>query len=294
MKRLVVGTNGTTQSAHAMKWAIEAFGPSVELELVFAFTPQTVRAVERSETERHSNVPASYAPEIVGAGVMQEERDQRAELLHRRWIAPAADANVSYRAALVDGPPGLVLAGEADGADVDAIVVGAETSHGETRLRTVARQIARQSHRPVVVVPDVAPIEPIETLVVGLDGSEASVSAAEFASDVAQASAATVVAVHGFQRFYELYPDWDHRSHTGRARHAVSEWSEAIATTGVSTEALAVEGRPVRAILDTADEMNAGLIVVGARGAGGMHGLGLGGTAAAVLSRCTRPVAIVR
>lgn len=63
---------------------------------------------------------------------------------------------------------------------------------------------------------------------------------------------------------------------------------------GIATEALMREGAPAEAIIATAQEWQAGLIVIGTHGRGGLERLVVGSTAEAVLRAATCPVLTIR
>jgi nucleotide-binding universal stress UspA family protein len=75
---------------------------------------------------------------------------------------------------------------------------------------------------------------------------------------------------------------------------AAHRWAEALAAaSGARVTVARVKDPPAPNLLATADDLDAGLVVVGRRGAGGFEGLRLGSTAHQLAEHSTRPVAVV-
>ena len=55
-----------------------------------------------------------------------------------------------------------------------------------------------------------------------------------------------------------------------------------------------MEGRPSSTIVESAEEQEADLIVIGSRGIGGITGWILGGTSRKVVESCTKPILVVK
>jgi nucleotide-binding universal stress UspA family protein len=62
----------------------------------------------------------------------------------------------------------------------------------------------------------------------------------------------------------------------------------------IEISSLLLEGRPSATIVDTAEEKNADLIVIGSRGIGGITGWILGSTSRRVVDSCTKPILVVK
>lgn len=135
------------------------------------------------------------------------------------------------------------------------------------------------------------------TIVVGLDGSEGSRRAVQWVADLAARLGATVCAVHTFEplsHLSEVEPPYDFDAMEADARRRLeSEWAEPLAGSGVSHEVRVVHGAPFQCLIDVADEVDADLIVVGARGLGRLKSLALGSTSGKLLHLSHRPVTIV-
>lgn len=135
----------------------------------------------------------------------------------------------------------------------------------------------------------------IRTIVVGVDGSEGSRRAVAWTAELAAALGAKVVAVHSFEPLAHLgdtQPPYDFALIESNVRSKLeSDWTTPLA--GVDHEARLMHGSPFECILDAADEVDAGLIVVGARGYGLLQSLAFGSTSSKVLHLSKRPVTVL-
>lgn len=137
----------------------------------------------------------------------------------------------------------------------------------------------------------------IRSIVVATDGSPEATRAVEYAADIAGATNATVTIVHVFEPLALLghvEAPVDFGTHEDAALALLREtWSRPLTDAGVAFDARLVEGRPVEAIIELADETDADLIVVGARGRSVVKELLLGSTSLGVLHHAHRPVTVV-
>ncbi|HEY2702830.1 MAG TPA: universal stress protein [Candidatus Dormibacteraeota bacterium] len=146
---------------------------------------------------------------------------------------------------------------------------------------------------------------PPHRLVVGLDGSDGSTYACHWCAALARSLHAEVVAVHAIEVppyplvVYEggqpirLDADLILQWQEDRRRLFESEWCAPLRHAGVEHRALMVDGDPAEAILSTAEEQHAGLIVVGRRGTGGLDELLLGSVSRHLTEHSRRPVSVV-
>lgn len=141
------------------------------------------------------------------------------------------------------------------------------------------------------------------SIVVGIDGSEHALDAVRRAGQLAQQSeSATVHVVYAIapQADYTLraVDDQDGISSEPVAPGSTAEQHMAtakaeLASHGVATTTHAVAGRPSGVILDVADEVDADLIVVGARGLGPVGRFVRGSVSTRVAHHATCDVLIV-
>ena len=146
------------------------------------------------------------------------------------------------------------------------------------------------------------------TLVLGYDGSDCSKTALARTLDLADAIAdATVVVVYAFEFSIGYVPmgmtdsplmmsaEFDDHAQLvrGYGDGQVQQAAETLAAAGVKAETVVAEGRPVEVLLDTAQERDAALIVVGSHGEGAVSAAFLGSTALKLLHHSKVPVLVV-
>jgi nucleotide-binding universal stress UspA family protein len=200
------------------------------------------------------------------------------------------DLVVSTR--ILDGHAATLLIDQSREAGL--LVVGHRGSGGFAELLagSVAMHTAAHASCPVLVVRG-APTKPDAPVVVGVDGSAGSRSAVLFAFATADRRGVPVVAVlvrpahHGRD-----HPDgkepWPGDGPLGDLLGAGPRWYPRAAVRPRIDRA----GSPAAALV--AASLDAGLIVVGARGRGGMTGLLLGSVGRALIDHAHCPVAVVR
>ena len=135
----------------------------------------------------------------------------------------------------------------------------------------------------------------VKRILVGTDGSEHARRAARWAADLAVDTGAEVVAVHAVGLLVTT-PDGPVPStpfHDRLRAQLEDEWTVELREAGVPLHCRLVEGSAVTALLQTAEDESADLIVVGSRGAGGFSELHLGSTSHQVALYADRPVTIV-
>lgn len=200
---------------------------------------------------------------------------------------------------------------EADGEGATLIVVGAR-GRGALRsavLGSVSREVAARAGCPVVVVPPPAPgtapgsgEDGSEDVVVcGVDGSDLSMAAAGLTGRLARQLGCRPAIVHARQdlRAVLAYPQASSATPpvTGQ-EDAVAELAERTvqrAAQAAGGEAIEViEPGPPTAVLNAvADRLHARLVVVAARGRGGVRSTLLGSVAAELPVTAVRPVVVI-
>jgi nucleotide-binding universal stress UspA family protein len=291
---IVVGIDGSPSAVDAALWgAREANERRSRLHLVYAYEwadgVAPGRAALRANT-RYRDVFLQCARESV-----QEAAGQvRVEV-----------PDVAMSTELVVGRPVELLTERSTEASL--VVVGSRGLGGVSGLLLGSVSVGLVSHAkcPVVVVRGEehrsaggecgsgvgAPV------VVGLDGSPMSEAALAYAYDAASAYGSPLVAVHAWHVATEdsrLFPYIDQdavREDEDRLlAEQVAGWGEKYPDVLIRREV--VDARPAHALLD--QSAHARLLVVGARGRGGMAGLLLGSTSQALIQRASCPVAVVR
>ena len=135
-----------------------------------------------------------------------------------------------------------------------------------------------------------------DKILVPVDGSGASSRAAHVAADLASRYGAEVIVLHVHEHEY-LYGVDAVREKLDEAVDLVDHHVRSMKDSGLSARGAVVSepfGRTVRAILDTVDEENIDLIVIGTRGLSDRIRLLLGSVAHKVLHRARVPVLVVQ
>ncbi len=286
--RVLVATDGSIQARRATSTAVAFRWPE----------PTRVRAViaRRTRGEHRRSI-------LLAALDRQADLAARAarRALTRRW--PEADI------VIVDKTPVDGVLREADRFDADVIVVGWR-GHGVTRrllVGSVSRAVARRARSAVLVVRR-RPAD-VSRIVIGLDGSANARRAVAFVASLRAPRRGEVTLFTTVERMgvpsQALVPariragvaaDVE-RVNTDRVRTAKQAQDQAageLRRRGWHVKLIATAGEPLRDLLATAVSVRAHIVVVGARGVGGVRQLLLGSVAEGVLNHCPATVLLVR
>ena len=282
---VIVGVDGSDEALRAVTWAArEAVRRRLPLRVVnvlpkwAASSPPGSRHPEVSQWWRHE------ARRIVRQAVAHAERDF---------------LDVPVQSAVIPGDPVPVLINEATSGAL--LVVG---GHGLGELRgllvgSVGLKLAGHTPCPLVIARGADPADGDE-IVVGVDGSPESAAALDFAFGQAVLWNSRVRALHAWQpplppvSLGAAIPAIDMTTYAHDAERILANALEPARRRypDVKVDAEAVCGHPVRVLEEATGR--AGLLVVGARGLGGLSGLVLGSVSHGVLHRARCPVAILR
>lgn len=212
---------------------------------------------------------------------------------------------------LIEGSPPEAIIEAADREGAGLLVVG---SRGRGHLRSavlgsVSRELGTRARCPVVIVPSAAPwtgtsggVEDADASVVcGVDGSDQSLAAAAFAGRLATRLGCRLVVVHARQnvRAVAEYPGASMATPpvTGQPdavqRQAAEVVNEAERVAGCSAIGVIEPGPPADVLESVADREAARLIVIAARGVGGLRAALLGSVAAELPVAAARPVVVL-
>jgi len=193
---------------------------------------------------------------------------------------------------------------------VGLVVIGSR-GHGRIRralMGTVSTSVLRHAHCSVLVVrgyggeeePGILP----GTLLVAIDGSEEASAAAQAATEVAKATGSELHVIYAIQeeRYRphlgpEMWEGWEEGFE--QAKRSARSWVEDQAERMRGEGAKAVKshlllGQPDAAIVWLAEELGAGLVVVGSRGLGGIRRMLIGSVSGSVVRHAHCPVMVVR
>ncbi|WP_166179251.1 universal stress protein [Rubrobacter tropicus] len=297
--KILLAVDGSTGSDHAARTATNlsrALDSELRVVLVGAraVDPGTLAAIPLLGGE-----PGTRAREAL-------ERDARARLEGAVEKIRASGGEVS-EARVEFGSPDVEIVRLAEELDAGLVVVG---SRGLGPLRRavmggVSRSVVRHAHCPVLVArgghsgPSLGPI------LVCLDGSRRSAVAAGAGAEISAATGAAlhVVYVMRPERYRpqfgpEAWEGW--QENLKRASRDAASWVEERAArlreeAGVkSAEAHLAFGEPAREVVRLAEEVGAGMVVVGSRGLGGVRRMLLGSVSDAVVEHAPCPVMVVR
>ncbi len=278
-RRIVVGLDGSPGAERALRWALALADRS----------DGSVRAVMAWDYP-----PLALPPHPIGllavppSGRMEQAT---AEALDRALAPVEADTGLAIERVVRRGASADVLLAEA--ADADLVVVGSRGrgSVASVVLGSVSRRVAAAAPCAVAVVPAVLDHDPLGPVLVGVDGSSGSLAALRWAGTNTDGP---IRALHVFE--YPFGPEyavdgfeWDDPSDLGEqvlqrsVAQALGDRADVTTT--------AVGGDPRQVLVE--EGAGAAMIVVGARGAGGIAGLLLGSITTGVALRARTPVVVV-
>lgn len=268
---IIVGYDGSPGSAEALDWAVqEARLRGTQVTICHAWMPQPFPADGADAPD-----PAHEQAERVLADGVRRARASGAEV----------------RPALASGPAARVLCEQSAGADL--MVVGARGIGGlpGLLLGSVSLQVAAHAQAPVTVVRGrwrPGPGQYPQPVVVGADGSPEAQAALEFAMAEAALRDVPLIAVCAL---------CDSAGVVGVARMVEAAFGAAVDKAQAAHPDVVVQrrvepGAPRSALLTAATR--AQLLIVGARGRGGLQEMMLGSISLALLHHAACPVTVVR
>lgn len=227
--------------------------------------------------------------------------DRARRALARRW--PDAEA------VLVDRAPLPAILAAARRARADAIVVGWGGRGAVPRLLLgdVARDVVREA--PCAVLVAKRRVRDARRIVVGIDGSANARRAAAFVAGLGRPRGGRVTLVRVVEPLglpsLGLMPGAVRATlarelealgaeRQARAREDLARARAVLRRAGFTVRSLAPQGAPLAELVAAVRAARASLLVLGARGTGGVARLLLGSTAEGALARCPVPVLIVR
>ncbi|TCC36713.1 universal stress protein [Kribbella capetownensis] len=285
--RIVVGIDGSQQSANALEWAVARAslgGEQLELLHAYSFTPDP-------------NFYGYHGPvsQPVDWHIEFSEHVLEAAAARVRELAPNLACTLTSKL----GHPAYMLAEASEAAG--AVVVGRRGlgSVASTLLGSVSNRLTVHAKCPVVVLgedefPTTGPI------VVGVDGSEFGTNALRYAITEAAVRNTSVRAVAAHDVLHPAFRDDPEllarmgADVEAQATAAITRALDEVTGTdpgSVSVDHVAVEGPAAEAILGHAED--AQLIVVGTHGKGLVRRILLGSVSRQILNDAGQPVAVV-
>lgn len=289
VRRVVVGIDGSPQSAAALEWAIDRARRAAEsLQVVSAYTLPATEFYGFVVDAATIDAAGEYSRQLVAAaGARAREAAPQLEVIETAEL----------------GPAGLILASASE--DADLLVVGRRGLGSATSafLGSVSNQLTANAACPVVVVgpQDGDAGTAVRTegpVVVGVDGSEFGPRALRFALDEARLRGVAVRVVSVAERGAVSASDPELAARMGSsaevdADRVVSDTVGAVESThdDPPIETVVESGSPAEVIVEHA--VDAQLIVVGSQGKGFLRRVLLGSVSREVLQNAPCPVAVV-
>lgn len=222
------------------------------------------------------------APFTAQLGQLRLMLENKGRAILETFGRKCSDSGIASQGRVVLGHPARVIPVEA--ANAELIVVGRRGEHADLdrdSAGTTTERVVRHSERPVLVVPE--NFHPIQKILAAYDGSnhggKALHEAIELAQEMNVPLVVLCVAPHG---------------EIETAQETVQNAMRLVRAHECPAAPMIARGPAGPAILRTAEEIGAGLIVAGAFGHSRMHELILGSTSSYLMSRSTKPVLLVR
>lgn len=240
--------------------------------------------------------------------VAEELRQQTQEILDEQTkkIEQAGGKIAQRHLRLAENHPGfehhpsddVVRVAEEIGAGL--IVLGTRGRGGVRRalMGSVSDSVVRHAHCPVMMVRGEAVVFPNKILV-ATDRSEEAELAARTAADLAKSSGSELHVVHvaHMERVFATEPEIEAlvQQRAQEARELLDEEVERIeAAGGTPAQTHLKVGKPDAEITHLAEELGAGLIILGSRGRGGIRRALMGSVSSSVVQHAHCPVMVVR
>jgi nucleotide-binding universal stress UspA family protein len=243
----------------------------------------------------------SEVPRNPAANFWQKARDQLKRVYEDTVPPDERPHDIEYRVIAEYADDGIRNVLQEGG--IDLVVVGA-TGSGRVAnffLGSTAEDVARISPVPVLVVPDDGPQGPFEHIVAPVDFTDCSTHSLRHAIDLARRDGARLTIVHGYllpvsdTTFLpsQIPPDTIQEFEQQRQKK-LADFVDGFDLQGIDWETKLDVGSPHNVIVDTADQKDADLVVMGTHGRRGMRRFFLGSNAVKVLRRMPCSVMTVR
>jgi nucleotide-binding universal stress UspA family protein len=272
MRKIVVGLDGSSGSASALRWA------------------------QHEASVHGASLTALYAWSLLGQpGAFVPDFDQaRALEVLQGWIDAEPSSTTTAPEVVCDLPASALVDASAQ---ADLIAVGSRGLGGfkELLLGSVSSAVAERAQCPVAVVRETA-AHPLGPVVIGVDGSLHASKALAWAVTEARVRDVPLHVVHAWSGGPEPMLGLPMVRPLGgladAAEHHLTEAMSAIDLTGLVVHRHVVEDTPAGALVRMSE--TAGVVIVGSRGRGGLTSILLGSTSRHLLHHAHCPVVVVR
>lgn len=285
MGPLLVGLDGSPESAAALRWAAW-------------FAERTGREVHVAHAwQRGRNLEPLAPVASTGSGGAEFEERLVARLTEFATEVLGTSASVAEHV-VVPGEVSAALHKAADRHDGTLLVVGAAGAGGALRavLGSVSRELTVCPSRAVVVVP--AALELSErrewAIVVGVDGSTGASRALRWAAAAAGRGGGRVVAVHAVELpLPDLSPSEEAGVVAEMRRRVEEEWCAPLRLAGVPYSTVVEVGLPAVVVQRAANAASPACVALGSRGLGSVSQRLLGSVTHRLLRELDWPTVVV-
>ena len=292
IRRVVIGVDFNDPAIDGEQWAASFVAPEAELVLV--------HVLEISEAPGFLRRRFEPTPQLIESA--RTGAEQRLRTLSKSF------GERPLRLEIRVGDPAAQIADVARECGADLIVIG---KHGVNvgrwgRLGTTAERLIRQAPAPVLLAFGTPTDRPRHVLVALDDGPDIA-RVVDWGTRVCASGDEEITVLHvlgtavldhmtssAAARAKGDYRDDEQLRH--ELREEALRWLDQVLRVrgrGMSASSVVTFGDPPAEIIGVADRVDADVIVVGTRGAGGIRQVLLGSVAREVLRRATRPVLVV-
>lgn len=227
---------------------------------------------------------------------VQEAEEQRGKAAIDTIERHCEAAGVDFEGHLRDGAPAEMITTVAGEIDPDVIAIGTHGGSKLTRplLGSTTVEVLRQGAHPVLAVPDesTVPTGGYETLLVATDGSQGSREAENTAFEWAEAFDASIEGLYVVESGLSDTAAIEEALEADGER-AVEDLQARAQEAGLATATAVETGVPHTVINEHANERDADLIVLGARGRGTLERTVLGSVTERTVRTADRAVLVV-
>jgi len=243
----------------------------------------------------------SEPPQNLRARLWKRAQTQLEETYREVVPSPERPPEVDFYVDVDYAADGIV--DQASAPDCELVVVGAtgRSRLGSFFLGSTAEEVIRRVDVPVLVVHNEADATTFDRIVAPVDVTECSRRSLAVARDVARRQRAELVVLHAYMLPVsestftptQLPPDAI-ETHERQGRKRLEEFVREVGLGDLTWQTRLEVGSPHTAIVETAEDVRADLVVMGTHGRRGAERLFLGSTATKVLRRMPCSVMTVR
>lgn len=294
--KILLATDGSEEAARAARLAATLSGKlASELHVVYV-----VPLLQPYAFPEAAMVDPDLREKIQEQAAADAEQKLQEEVEKIRALGDVAGAHAKA------GRPDAEIVRVAEEIGAGLVVVG---SRGLGPIRravigSVSGSVVHHAHGPVLVVREDGRGEALGPIVLAVDGSEESKLAAQAAAEISAATGSPVHLIHVMPTESRLYGQHAYsrdvkrrlmeEARTEGRKFLEDRAGKVRAAGGETAQTYLGVGRPDEEIVELAEEIGAGMVVIGSRGLGGIRRALLGSVSDSVMRHAHCPVMIVR